>query len=255
MPAEYALASAPVIPVVRSRSPRCHVESPSGGDRPRPLPAFEQQRHDVDVVVHHRHVDRPHLVKRVLDVDVGAAGELEFDDLNMPSVGSEGQRGRAVSRLRVTSAPLSSAAVTRPVSPARAAAHSSSQSAPRLLSCGCLWCVPPGINASDQRKIVIGNIKAAPQRIVRVVRRSRSEKCSEIAATRRRPIGARICSHHASLALGAQDLVRDCPPRIGPRTSLLTRNDWAGCPAWPGRSNAATQRRRAAMRGSGGRGL
>ena len=67
--------------------------------------------------------------------------------------------------------------------------------------------------------------------------------------------GAKICSHHASLALGAQDLVRGCPPRTRLRTSLLTRNDWAGRPAWPGRSNAAARRRRAAMRGAGGRGL
>ena len=68
--------------------------------------ALEQQRHDGRMVVHHRHVDGAHLVEGVLRVDVGAAGDQQLDDLEVPLVGGERQRRRAVARLRVDVGPL-----------------------------------------------------------------------------------------------------------------------------------------------------
>ena len=68
--------------------------------------ALEQQRHHRRMVVHHRQVDRAHLVEGVLRVDVGAAGNQQLDQLDVAPVCGEGQRGGAVSGLRVDVGPL-----------------------------------------------------------------------------------------------------------------------------------------------------
>ena len=130
-------------------------------------PALEQQRHDVGMVVHHRHVDGAHLVEGVLGVDVGAAGDQQLDDLDVALVGGEGQRRCAVARFRVDVG----AFVERRRDPgrvpgARRGPQLFGDRRGRLLSCRMPGlCVPLGISASDNTKIVIGNvIRVPPQR-------------------------------------------------------------------------------------------
>jgi hypothetical protein len=58
------------------------------------------------MVVHHRQVDRAHLIERVLRVDVGSASDQQLDQVEVAPVGGIGQRRGAVPGLRVDIRPL-----------------------------------------------------------------------------------------------------------------------------------------------------